>query len=191
MGAPRQRMAPGQHRHPGIASQRTGLALGRRIEHHADIHQARAEQGFHFVIADFQGDHLDAGVKPVELAQQRRQKSRQHHGETGQANRPAFNAFGGLDGAANGLQRGEHGPRLLDDRQADGGRQRLAILPAEQLHAQGFLDQGQGLTGARLGHSDPLGGAGDVAGVRHGHHHSPVHQVHHGSSFPYGSFLKD
>ncbi|MNV34635.1 hypothetical protein D3C71_1260620 [compost metagenome] len=147
MGTPRQRMAPGQYRHPGIASQRTGLALGRRIEHHADIHQPRAEQGFHFVIADFQGDHLDAGVKPVELTQQRRQKGRQYHGKTGQANRPAFNTFCGLDSAANGLQRAEHGPCLLDDRQADGCRQCLAVFPGEQLNAQGFLDQGQGLAG--------------------------------------------
>ena len=85
----------------------------------------------------------------------------------------------------------EHGARLLDDRQTNGGWQGLAVFPAEQLNAEGFLDQRQRLAGAGLGHADALGCAGDVACVCHGHHHSPVHQIHHGSSFPYGSFLKN
>ncbi|MNI30007.1 hypothetical protein D3C73_838360 [compost metagenome] len=179
------------HRHPGITAEAAGLALGRRVQYHADIHQAGGQQAIHFVVADLQRHHLDTRIQPTELTQQGRQERRQHHGETGQADGATLYALGGIDGAADAFQGTDHAACVLYHRQANGGGQGLAVFPTEQLHTQGLLDQRQCLAGRRLGHADALGGAGDVTGVCHGHDHAPMHQVHHGSSSPYGSAVKD
>jgi hypothetical protein len=162
-----------------------------RVEHHTDIHQTGRKQGFHLVIADLQRHHFDPGVQAIELAQQRRQKTRQDHGKTCQANRPAQHRAHAVDGLANGLQRAEHYARLLNHRQPNGGGQGLPAFATEQLHAEGLFHQRQGLARAGLRHADPLGRAGDVAVIGHSDHQPPMHQVHHDSSCPYGCFLKD
>jgi glutathione S-transferase len=68
---------------------------------------------------------LNARIQLAEPAQQRRQQRRQDHGETRQANRPALDAFGSINGAADVFQITQHGSRLF----ASSGADFLAINP--------------------------------------------------------------
>ncbi|MNI69255.1 hypothetical protein D3C73_1249920 [compost metagenome] len=119
-----------------------------------------------------------------------RKDGREHHRKTGQPQGAARRTARVLRHLLNASQRIQHGARFVRHAQPQCGGQRLPAFAREQRRAQRVFQIGDGLAGAGLGHAHLSRRMRDIAGVRHGQHQPPVHQVHHGISPAYSTFLK-